>query len=373
MIDRSIWKFLRRIGLTLLLFAALPAAIASAQAGMGGEVGSMDITATSQLPLKVVIMLGTDYDFSEPPFINASDVLNYFNERDVNDPFPSSSSSFSPPIFDTVDVDVETDIPSDSHKRVVAVMSPNLNETDKQKFKRKIQLIALRFGINRVETIANGSDTEDGGYPETIWLRVPFINSEELQKNAPNYADVAVALANALDDESPHQPRIDIYQLPQAKRQNAIAYRDPFALGSDVHDPFGGGGDNDPFGDPGQQTSQSDRYATNQPTNATNQPPKLSEPIQNAIVRHKKLLQSVEQKARNVVQSEQSDDVVRELLTLLLEADYKTRTDLQKLELRVLETKLEKIRDEIRKRESADVKQNIIEERVQAMMLGRND
>lgn len=121
-------------------------------------------------------------------------------------------------------------------------MPSDLDETDQQKFKRKVQLIALRFGINHVETVEKNPDAEEIDYPEAIWLRVPFMNSHDMGAEAANYGNVAVALANVIDDDSTHQPRLDIYNIPFKDPFGSGGLADPFAGGGPSDDPFGGGG-----------------------------------------------------------------------------------------------------------------------------------
>ncbi|TWU17041.1 hypothetical protein [Allorhodopirellula heiligendammensis] len=362
MMNRSVWKFLARGGLSALLFAALPATIVSAQSVMAGGMGGQP--ATSQMPLKVVIMLGNDYDFAQPPFVDASDVLSYFDNLD-----PLNPLQFSPPVFDTIDVDVETAIPSDRHKIVVAVMPQDLDETDQKKFKRKVQLIALRFGINHVETIEKKPDAEEISYPETIWLRVPFWNSEDMSAEAGNYGNVAVALSNALDDGFSHQPRLDIYEIPYDPSDDPFGGGGADPFGSGGGDPFGGGDpkqSSDPFDAPAPTTDEFDPFGAGSP-------PKLTDDqIKMQIDRSKRLIEQLRQKAKASIKSEASAEQIRKIISMYVAADYHTHTEIQKLEFRALESKLDKIRQDIQKRESESVKKAIIEERVRRMLESRN-
>lgn len=409
MIDRSIWRFLRRIGLAMLLISTLPVAIASAQFRGG------DNPFAEHTPLKVMIMLGPDYDYSEPPFLDANTVVEYFSSPE--------DGAFVPPRFVDVDVDLENPIPDEHHVTVIAAVFPEMDEAERQKFKKKIQRISVRYGINHVELISREPAANEGSLEEAVWLRLPYMQTDIMKAHFSKYAKIAVALSKSADSSS-GQPRIDVYELPireggdpsnryvasppytlndpfassdpfgssptasaEPVERTPLSYVDPFARenvpayafqrNSGLSDdnggsqqspsPFDDSAPADPFGDPSPQIGQSDPFATTQP-------PKLSDDaIKNRIVRQQKLLLQIEQKALALVQSEQSVDRLSELLTLYAEADYKTRTELQELELRVLETKLEKIRDEIQKRESVDVKQAIIRERVRSMMHGRDE
>lgn len=298
----------------------------------------------ANVPLKVVIMLGPDYDFSEPPFMDASGVLEYFNQL-------QNTGWFSPPTFDTVVVDVETPIPVEHHVTVIAVIPPELDEEERQKFTKKIQLNAVRFGITHVETVSKEPSDDESNYPEKIWLRIPFTDTQEMQRRAANYARIAVALADAIDDDRTQQPRLDIYQVPQAKRQNSSAPRDPFAGGGDIRDPFAGGGD--PFGDgkPSQLTEEAVQYQRE---------------------KTRKLIEQLQRKSEAAIKSTASIDQIRKVLPRYVAADYELRMKLQKLELFVLQTKLDKLREAILERESESVKQAIIDQRVQAMLDGRD-
>ncbi|TWT73939.1 hypothetical protein [Allorhodopirellula solitaria] len=227
MIDLSVWKSVRRIGLAMLLLAALPISMTSAQQDMK----RVDPFAQpNDRQLKVVIMLGSDYDFSTPPFLNANTVLEYLSKLE--------DGAFTPPRFENVELDVETPLPHEHHVTVIAAVPPEMDEAEREKFKKKIQLISLRYGINHVEVISGEPSSSDGTTEAAVWLRLPFMKTDEMKVHLAKYAKIAVALADSAES-STHQARIDIYELPSADGDPFSNYVASPYTSNDPGNPFG--------------------------------------------------------------------------------------------------------------------------------------
>mgnify|MGYP003112884020 CR=1 FL=1 len=381
----------------MLVIAALPASIASAQ------VHSYDVPFAEEAPLEVVIMLGPDYDFKEPPFLDANTVVEYFSKPE--------NGAFTPPRLGDVDVDLETPIPHEHHVTVIAGVPPEMDEAERQKVKKKIQRISLRYGIIHVEVISREPASNEGVQEEAVWLRLPFMKIDTMKVVLAKYAKIAVALANSVQNSIP-QPRIDVYELPfddndpfsdyvaspyhlndplassnrfsrsptasdESVERTPLKVVDPFAR--DIAAGYAPQRNFSPFDDDGSSKQSSDPFtATAQATDefdpfGAGSPPKLTDDqINMQIDRSKRLIEQLRQKAKASIKSEASAGQIRKIISMYVAAEYHTHTEIQKLEFRALESKLDKIRQDIQKRESESVKKAIIEERVRRMLESRN-
>ncbi|WP_146576136.1 hypothetical protein [Neorhodopirellula pilleata] len=172
--------------------------------GMGGGPFGMGVR-----PLKVVILLGPDYDFQKPPFINAQEIVRAFG------PDENGVLQLGRPTLDTVRVDVSSPIPQ-SKTRSVAVSHPNdLEGPNLDAFKKRMRLSALRFGINEVEFVPlEPNDREDTA---RVWLREPYQSEMGLAEQSQTLWSIANSLSMAVEPENPSPAvRLDLFAAPES-------------------------------------------------------------------------------------------------------------------------------------------------------------
>jgi hypothetical protein len=343
------------------------------------------------IPLKVVIMLGPEFDFKKSPFTDASEIKGFFD---------SGADQFTPPTLDTITVDVATPLPEGNEPIVVATYPPDTSEEELKKLKRSVQLNAIRFGINRIEMVAH-DEQDPNSKVYSIWLRVPRKQNWEIQLFY-RYAEIAVALGSQMDGQfKSDQARIDIFEgsggpLPQASSAMRPATNDPFGgqaqsgredpfspaqaeLAID-DDPFGGqvaAGSDDPFapspvknednfGDEGSMgvvpPQDTDPFGANEfssnpygNTQSSISPffssgvPKTKEQLLSEIETIKKHRQSIQTDLEKTVR-ENEKPLAIQLARKLIAQDLQAQVRLQQLEILQLEMKLTNLKLEYRDR-----------------------
>lgn len=366
------------VGILVATMASLSDSSTAVAQGMGNARVS---------PLKVVIMLGPEFDFKKAPFTNASEIRSIFPA--------APSGSFVAPTLDTISVDVETPIPQGKDLIVVATYPSETKEEDLQKLKRSVQLNALRFGINHVEMVAK--DYEESQRPlNTIWLRVPA-NFDWNINTVSRYAEIAVALAQSKPgDLFNEQARIDVYPFalePQAlgsedpfdepfaikkNAQNARSMNDPFVGGgAQGANPFGGGNaSDDPFGGP---TVAADPFGSdNNPvqdvvadtedpfSGPPVTPQQKAEKIASEIAKFRQHRESFREKIKTVILENEKTKAI-ELAKPLIALDIQAQKRLQILEILQLELKVSALKAEFNERQSPESLKLVQEQRLEKL------
>ncbi|WP_286763267.1 MULTISPECIES: hypothetical protein [Rhodopirellula] len=203
--------------------------------GMGMGMGSTAPPSPSNLPLKVTILLGPDYDFETKPFMTVQDVLKCFPPQHhgmMGGEMGGGSVStvqYRKPTSSLIDLDMKLSIPDKPERHVIARMPEALKEEDVDSWKRKIRLKALRFGLNRVTFLP--SDFSIPKSNSSIWLQVPVGSQTALKSNMEQYVAITLDLAES-SETSGRRPRIDLFFSKE------LANQDPFAPTSQKYDPF---------------------------------------------------------------------------------------------------------------------------------------
>ncbi|MEO9594842.1 hypothetical protein [Rhodopirellula bahusiensis] len=235
---------------SLMLGIASPTQSVQAQGGIGmedmlmGGPGMDDMMGVmmdsrpspppspSNLPLKVTILLGPDYDFETKPFMTVQDVLKCF----PNYEYSRGRGGMTPPTIQyrnptsgLIDLDMKLSIPDKPERHVIARMPEELKEEDVESWKRKIRLKALRFGLNRVTFLP--SDFSIPKDQSSMWLQVPVGSQTALKSNMEQHIAIALDLAESSETNG-RRPRIDLFFSKE------LANQDPFAPTSQKYDPF---------------------------------------------------------------------------------------------------------------------------------------
>ncbi|MCR9209704.1 MAG: septation ring formation regulator EzrA [bacterium] len=203
---------------------------------MGMEMGSTAPPSPSNLPLKVTILLGPDYDFETKPFMTVQDVLKCFPNYDYGGGGMGgmgggsvSAVQYRKPTSGLIDLDMKLSIPDKPERHVIARMPEGLKEEDVDSWKRKIRLKALRFGLNRVTFLP--SDFSIPKDQSSMWLQVPVGSQTALKSNMEQHIAIALDLAESSETNG-RRPRIDLFFSKE------LANQDPFAPTSQKYDPF---------------------------------------------------------------------------------------------------------------------------------------
>lgn len=267
---------------SMMLGIDVPTQSLWAQGGMdmGMDMGSTldgmprPAPSPSNLPLKVTILLGPDYDFETKPFMTVQDVLKCFSPQhhDMMGGETGGGSvsavQYRKPTSSLIDLDMKLSIPDKPERHVIARMPEGLKEEDVESWKRKIRLKALRFGLNRVTFLP--SDFSIPKDQSSIWLQVPVGSQTALKSNMEQYVAITLDLAES-SETSGRRPRIDLFFSKE------LANQDPFAPTAQKYDPFArtsnGGAQPDPFGGP----TTADPFGGYPPEDASS--PQPSDPI----------------------------------------------------------------------------------------------
>ncbi|WDQ18036.1 hypothetical protein [Rhodopirellula sp. P2] len=233
-----------------MLGIAMPTGSLQAQGDMGMDGTGMDMgmstapPSPSNLPLKVTILLGPDYDFETKPFMTVQDVLKCFPNYDYGGGGMGgmgggsvSAIQYRKPTSGLIDLDMKLSIPDKPERHVIARMPEGLKEEDLDSLKRKIRLKALRFGLNRVTFLP--SDFSIPKDQSSIWLQVPVGSQATLKSNMEQHVAIALDLAE-WSETSRRRPRIDLFFSQELMNRNPFdaPATDPFAPAT--VDPFGG-------------------------------------------------------------------------------------------------------------------------------------
>ncbi|MEM1224231.1 MAG: hypothetical protein AAGJ40_00965 [Planctomycetota bacterium] len=184
-----------------LIFACLLLAAGSLQAQITTSGGMGPLRG-----LTVVIMLGDEYDYNAPPFVDATYVVEAF-QREGGPPGTDLQNPDNPTLA-TVRVDVTTPIGDDSQRTIVAVPPSELTTEQFKEFEQKVRLLALRFGTNSFELLPEEKVAEGDS---RIWLRERFDSFEKLIVDARRFREIAKALAMTEAGKS-LRPRLDLFQ-----------------------------------------------------------------------------------------------------------------------------------------------------------------
>jgi hypothetical protein len=352
------------IGITVLV------SLFSTSAAFGQGFGGQPIRT---IPLKVVIMLGPEFDFKQPPFTNAAEVKTLF----------SGTGEFMPPTLNTITVDVTTPLPEVMEPTVVATYPPETSEEELQILKRSVQLNAVRFGINQVEMVAH-DEQDPNSEVYSIWLRVPRnVNWDTCNR----YAEIAVALASQLDGPfHATQARIDLFEGPPQDNPfggDGAAMDDPFSQRPQpvpaTDDPFGGQAavvTEDPFGvAPSKEAVDNPfgaRSAAVEPANRLSGPGGTSGEVQTVeqlaseIAKIKKHRMSLQADLARVVRDHEKPKAI-ELAKTLISQDLQVQVQLQKLEILLLEQKLANLKSEFQVRIKPESLQDLQQQRLKTL------
>ncbi len=308
-----------------------------------------------------------------------------------------------------VSIDVETPLPKEHHVTLVAAIPPGMDDTELKKFKRKVQLTALRYGINHIETVPREASTNDDERTESMWLRLPFMSIEPaMSSHLSKYGKIAVALAESSDPTTGRRPRIDLYELPkrdgdpfggyvahpfgdngpfanlsmEAASASAVQSKrtaDPFGESAPIAaDPFAASEKTgasewtgaEPFG--GSARAIVDPFGASAPTPGDPFGDSASTPVgaqlKQQIVRHRQLLAKLRKDSDAAIKSGESAELVRKVVVEYVKDEYALRIELQRLELAMLKSKVAKLEQTIRARDTKDIKRSIIDERVRKLM-----
>ncbi|KLU01514.1 putative signal peptide and transmembrane protein [Rhodopirellula islandica] len=235
--------------------------------GMDMGMGSTPPPSPSNLPLKVTILLGPDYDFETKPFLTVQDVLKCFPPQNHGmgggmggmGGMPFSTVQYRQPTSGLIDLDMKLSIPDKPERHVIARMPEGMKEEDVDSWKRKIRLKALRFGLNRVTFLP--SDFNIPKDQSSIWLQVPVGSQTALKSNMEQHIAIALDLAESSETNG-RRPRIDLFFSQELMNRNPFDHPngDPFARAPSPGaqpDPFAAPAASDPFGGSPSKTNSS--------------------------------------------------------------------------------------------------------------------
>lgn len=228
---------------SLMFGIAMPTRSLQAQRGMdmgmdmdmdmmsGMDVRPRPAPSPSQIPLKITILLGPDYDFETKPFMTVQDVLKCFPPQyhGMGGGMASPAVQYQTPTSGLIDLDMKLSIPNQPERHVIAQMPSGLKEDDVDSWKREIRLKALRFGLNRVTFLPSDFSIPDD--QSSIWLQVPVGSQTALKSNMEQHVAIALDLAES-SETTGRRPRIDLFFSKE------LANQDPFAPTSQKYDPF---------------------------------------------------------------------------------------------------------------------------------------
>lgn len=311
----------------------------------------------SNLPLKVTILLGPDYDFETKPFMTVQDVLKCFSPQHhgmMGGGMGGGSASavqYRNPTSGLIDLDMKLSIPDKPERHVIARMPEGLKEEDVDSWKRKIRLKALRFGLNRVTFLPiDFSIPKD---QSSIWLQVPVGSQTTLKSNMEQHVAIALDLAES-SETSGRRPRIDLFFSQELMNRNPFDHPngDPFARAPSPGaqpDPFSAPPIIDPFAAP--------------PANKPASIPKVVEKTQRIRQQIAKEFESLSDAGLEEASSEDQSKAKERIKNMFIQLEVE-QIRMKQLHIQQLEKQLQQISESIKELSRPEA----VEQRVQKQL-----
>jgi len=309
---------------------------------------------------KIVILLGPDYDFSKPPFQSSDSFVEMFNSQ--------NSQVLE---LNQVTIDIETPLPNEPLVTVFAAYpSDDADEVELKKYRKRVQLSALRFGINHIELVPRAADRIRNESDSLIWIRVPYYAMNDDAISLQKYYLIATYLAESFGG-NPRQPRMEVFDATSFQDDpNAATPKIslPLATVAETGELQGRANRNDLA----PATVVEFQNGQVGPISTFYSEPPVNGNSDKTIGKHAALLSSYDEALidtiKTAVDDGKTNDEVREIVTKYVTSILNTRTELQREHLKQLEAKLERLRTSIEEREQDGVKRSMIDNRVNQWM-----
>ncbi|TWU50909.1 hypothetical protein Poly51_42020 [Rubripirellula tenax] len=351
----------RSYSIALAFFAVFTLAnFTNGQGGMGG--GGFG----GNQAMEVVILLGEDYDYQSPPFVSAQEIVRAFGPD-----HKSGTMIFDAPTLASVRVDVTSRVPKSSNRSIVAEYPNSLAGAELDQFKKKSKLNALRFGINDVEFVEVDPKDEYGAENGTrLWLREPYVSEKKLQDDSRMLSEISRTLA-AGDFDKPSTPvRLDLFAAMVKAPQS---YYD---MGMDMMGMESGMGMGGGMGMDGEMDMAMGRESGMGMGAGMIMGPLSHEQLstQRAAndTQRAELKKRIESIVAVIAQTPDGDDTqLRRQLAEVATADLALEQENESLEVQIIQSKLEELRDRIERDHHRLNRDETIRQRVDAWLSKR--